>query len=141
MFKGVPKKLPTGFKLIKGWLLGPKVKITGGDLSRVNLSGVDLRGSKINALFKYANLSKANLSSSNLEFMNLEGANLTSANLSYSSCGTGCIFDRATLNGANLTGFKFGYSSMKGIKASFIVGRPSSLPYGYCFVAKSIKTC
>ena len=65
--KGEPKFLPKGYKIVKGYLVGPKVNLTGADLSKADL--------------KEANLFDADLRSANLTDADLTSANLTRADL------------------------------------------------------------
>jgi len=77
----------------KGYMIEPKVDLSGAnlrwanlrwaDLSGANLSGADLNGAYLNG----ANLNGADLSGADLSGADLSGANLSGANLN----GTGCI--------------------------------------------------
>ena len=67
---GIPSKVPAGWVLRQGYLLGP-----AANLSRANLVGVNLRGLNLqSATLSHANLSRANLSSANLLWAQLDGA-------------------------------------------------------------------
>ncbi|MDA7514020.1 leucine-rich repeat protein [bacterium] len=44
---GNPFALPDGFKLIKGYLLGPNANLSGADLSGADLSGIDFSGANL----------------------------------------------------------------------------------------------
>ena len=98
------------------------------DLSKINLSGADLRNANLsefhlwesdlrNANLMYANLlganlSDANLSGANLMYANLSGAILSGANLS------GANLYNANLSGANLSGaglLDYSLSDVKGL--------------------------
>ena len=61
------------YKIISGYIVGPKVDLSGANLSDVNLTGMDL---------SEADLSGANLSNVNLTGINLTGVNLSNADLS-----------------------------------------------------------
>ena len=61
---GTPKALPSNWRLINGYLIGPGANLTGADLSGADLSGADL---------SKANLSHAILTNANLDDVNLSG--------------------------------------------------------------------
>ena len=58
-------KLPGKWKLLNGYILGPRVKLTNADLSNLNLRNLDLSG---------ANLESVNFSGSDLQNSKLSGA-------------------------------------------------------------------
>ena len=64
---GKPKALPTGWKLVDGYFVGPGANLFRADFSHSNLS--------------YANLSYANLNEANLKHANIQGARLSFASL------------------------------------------------------------
>jgi len=68
---GEAAALPSGWKLVKGFLVGSTAQLYGADLSGSDLSGMDL---------SYTSLQNANLESANLTGTNLQGANLNNAN-------------------------------------------------------------
>ena len=59
---GTPKALPSNWRLINGYLIGPGANLTGADLSGADLSGADLSGQLIHAILTNANLDDVNLS-------------------------------------------------------------------------------
>ena len=61
--KGVPASLPDGFKLIKGLILGPKIRVAdSSDLSGSDLAGLNLQGAALpNVNFSGADLSDTRL--------------------------------------------------------------------------------
>lgn len=69
--RGSPLFLPNGWKLMKGYLVGPCANLSGADLQHQNFAG--------------ANLSGVNFSGSNLNGANLTGALLVDANLTQAS--------------------------------------------------------
>jgi uncharacterized protein YjbI with pentapeptide repeats len=85
------------------------VSLNGADLSYANLTNAKLSGrawgqSDFNgANFSYANLTGANLINANLDSANLTGADLTNADLEDALL-DGAILNDVTLTGANLTG-------------------------------------
>jgi len=103
--KGIPLSLPIDYKLIKGSLLGPKIRIyndsfvdlTGADLTGVNLSeaylsGVDLRG---------ADLEKANLTGAKLYAVDFTEAELSNTIFS------DCYLEEPIFKNNNFTGASF----------------------------------
>ena len=97
-------RLPDGWKLVKGYLIGPGANLTDADLSGADLKGDNLTGANLTG----ANLTDANLSDANLSGADLRGANLTKANLT----------------GANL----------KGVISGGITGSNYKLPVGWKLV-------
>jgi len=91
--KNAATRLPAGWFVKNGYLIGPGANLAGASLISVDLSGTDLTGVSFNG----ANLSQANLSNTNLTGVNINGtilnyANLTGAtltNLYEGGCGTG----------------------------------------------------
>ncbi len=67
---GTPSALPSGWKLVDGYLIGP-----GADLSKASLSGANLTGDNLTS----ATLTDATLTGANLTDANLTGANLAGA--------------------------------------------------------------
>jgi uncharacterized protein YjbI with pentapeptide repeats len=100
-----------------------------------------LSGSTLNVYFIGSSLVGARFSNSNIAFSNFSKANLASANLDSANCGAGCIFDSSKLTGANVNKLKFGFSSFANVVSSRLIGKPASLPRGYCLVNKSFKKC
>jgi uncharacterized protein YjbI with pentapeptide repeats len=69
-FKGKPANIPTPWKIVNQYLIGPRANLSG-----VNLAGADL----INTNLVGANLAGANLTDANLRGVDFTGANLTDA--------------------------------------------------------------
>ena len=111
---GHPSGLPTGWKLLHGFLVGPGANLSGANLASLNLSGADLTG---------ANLQGTSFYSTNLSHANLTAANLASASLSY----------------ANITGTRFANALMKGVISSYEVGQPAALPANWQVVDGSYE--
>ena len=95
--KGVPSRLPVGWALIGGYLLGPGADLSGAILSKLNLKNLDLSDAKLPlAQITESDLTNTNLSGANLNYVTLLKSNVTGVNLSDTSL-TG-IYSR-TLNG------------------------------------------
>ena len=45
--EGTPESLPTGYKIISGYLIGPGVNLSNIDLSTFDLSGLSLKGANL----------------------------------------------------------------------------------------------
>jgi uncharacterized protein YjbI with pentapeptide repeats len=103
---GTPASLPTGWRLVSGYLIS-----TGADLRYADLTGADLSGYDLNG----AQLRGANLTQANLTNATLIGADLTRATLT-----------QATLSNANFSG-----ATMPVITSGGVVGAPSALPAGF----------
>jgi len=69
---GSPKGLPESWKIAGGYLLGPRARLNGKDLSGLDLSFANLDSAEL----EYANLSSAILNGTNLSGTRLSGANL-----------------------------------------------------------------
>jgi uncharacterized protein YjbI with pentapeptide repeats len=80
---GTVTGLPSGWKLINGYLVGRTARLYGADLSGADLSGMDLTSTYL----ALANLSSSNLSGTKLYAADLWSANLSGANLSGVSSG------------------------------------------------------
>lgn len=76
----------------------PRCNLSGADLTKLNLTGANLRGADLSS----ATLSQANLTNADLTGANLEGAVLNSANLSGASL-TGANLKSASLENADLS--------------------------------------
>jgi len=102
---GIHVVLPTNWRLVKGYLIGPAANLSGVDLSNTNLTNADMS----NAILTGANLTSAILNNVNLSGALLNGANLTDATLGNADL-TG-----AQLVGTNLTGAKFTGANLTGV--------------------------
>jgi len=124
---GTVTGLPSGWKLVNGYLVGRTARLYGADLSGADLSGMDLTSAYLAA----ANLSSSNLSGTKLYAADLWSANLSGANLSgVSSGGIGSgpsslpdswhfirgylVGPRANLDGADLTNLDLSYWDFSG---------------------------
>jgi len=67
--------LPSGWRIVNGYLAGPQANLDSAQLADADLSGLDLR----NTSFIGADLSRANLTNCKLDFANLSKAKLTNA--------------------------------------------------------------
>ena len=70
---GPPASLPTDYQFINGFLIGPRVQLSGEYLAGLDLADMDLTG----AILTYANLDQATLTATTLTNANLTGATLT----------------------------------------------------------------
>ncbi len=105
--EGTPSRIPAGWHLIKGMLVGPGANLYGVDFSGMDLRGYDLSG----AYLAGADLSDADLTGSNLIGTSLAGADLSRANIS-----------DTMLSGADLTG-----ATLLGIRAQGLLGKPDGI--------------
>ena len=123
---GTPKSLPTDWKLIDGYLIGPRtdlanVVLNTVDLKDVDLSDANLTGSSILGVnLTGANLTGADLSGATIAYTNLTTSNLTNADLKSAALGIS-VLTHAKLAGANLTG----------ITSRKLSGTPATLPAGW----------
>ena len=104
-----PITLPREWKIINGYLIGPKANLSNAQLSDKNLTQFNLSGANLNG----ANLSGANLSGANLQGANLQGANLQGANLSKTTL-AGADFNGADLSRAIIAGANFNEATLAG---------------------------
>jgi uncharacterized repeat protein (TIGR02543 family) len=116
--------LPTGWKVISGYLVGSNADLSFASLYNKNLSGMDLSGARLN----YADLSESNLTGANLTNAKMNYANFTSANLSDAILVSSQL-DYANLHRATLTGSDMSGSSMFGANMTdAIVGSATGIP-------------
>ena len=106
--KGTPSKLPSGWGVAYGFVIGP-----GANLKAARLVGL--------------NLTARPLSSVSLKGADLSGANLTGANLG-----------KAALAGTNLTKADLSKVNLAGVKAVSLIGKPKALPRGFKLVRGAI---
>jgi uncharacterized protein YjbI with pentapeptide repeats len=88
--------LPTGWKLVNGYLIGPGANLQSANLSNTNLWGgtmtnVNLTGAALNN----ANVSRAKLMNAKLTNAKLTNANLSYANLTGATCPNGVVHGKA----------------------------------------------
>ena len=114
--QGTPQTLPTNYKVVKGYLIGPGVNLTGATLTGANLSNVNLTGATLTG----ANLTGEDLTDFDFTGVNLTGANFTNATL------TNVTLTNVTLTNANLTD-----ATLNGVKSGGIHGTPQTLPTNY----------
>ena len=112
--QGTPQTLPTNYKIVNGYIVGPGVNLSGADLKGATLGNVDLSGADLTG----ATLTNATLYKTNLNNANLEGATLNNVNLV-----------GATLTNANFTG-----ATLNGVKSGGIIGTPQKLPSKYTII-------
>jgi uncharacterized protein YjbI with pentapeptide repeats len=107
---GIPKSLPTGWKLVGGYLLGPSAVMFGAQLKGLDLSNV--------------NLTNADVGNSDLSNSNLSGAILKGTNLANSS-----------LSGTNLTGSTLSGATLVQVRSGGIVGKPLAIPERWSLIS------
>ncbi len=75
--------LPSGYRALRGYIFGPRVKIDVvlDGWSNLDLSATDLSGASLNGNFTFANFSGTNLSAANLIGADLRNANFFATNL------------------------------------------------------------
>lgn len=74
---GVPKNIPTNWRLIEGFILGPSANLNDANLSGVDLRNVNLTGaSLLNVNFTGADLRGAIFTGANIDNSNFTGAKL-----------------------------------------------------------------
>jgi uncharacterized protein YjbI with pentapeptide repeats len=141
---GRPSTLPTGWRLVQGYLVGPTANLTGARLSNANLGGANLTGASLRdatlagvqsgrivgvpsalplkwrLIHGYLAGPGANLSGTDLSNLDLAGVDLTSANLT-----------DGTLSGANVTGTVFTGARLSNLTSGLVTGQPASLPAGW----------
>ena len=95
---GTPSALPSGWSVVSGFLEGPGADFDNGDLTGIDLAGLDLTG----ATFWEADLTDTDLADANL---------------------TGTYFGSANLGGTDLAG-----ATLTGVESGGITGTPAALP-------------
>ena len=120
--------LPSTWKLLGGYLIGPAMNLSGADFTNIDLSNVnctncDLTNTKFPSLqvtsakFDFANLSGAALAATNFVSTSFLGAKLS--NLTFSGVLAKVSFQAADLTGANLSTANFA-----SIASGAIIGIP-----------------
>ncbi|MDA7621686.1 pentapeptide repeat-containing protein, partial [bacterium] len=123
---GTPSALPQGFKLISGYLVGPKTNLSEADLTSADLSNVNLSG---------AELTDVDLSGADLNGVSSGGiigvpSSLPQGFLVVSGylVGPNANLNGANLNGADLSGADLTNAELSGVSSGGIIGVPSVLP-------------
>ena len=106
---GTGYTLPTGWAVIKGYLVGPNNGVTNTDLSGATFGSVDLSGAS-------------------MYYDNLTGAHLAGANFS----GTDLRYDNFA--NVNLTGVDLSGANLAGITSGGVTGTGYTLPTGWAVV-------
>jgi uncharacterized protein YjbI with pentapeptide repeats len=126
--------LPTGWKCIRAFLVGPKARLTeasvgSGDLTYANLSGMSMVGSSfIGVDFSYANLTGLSMNTGGFGESNLTGANLSGGIFS------GVRFLTVNLTSANVENADFSGAIFERITSSQVKGIPKVMPEGWVLV-------
>ena len=131
---GTPARLPTGWSLKAGYLLGPGASFGYIELTNVNLSSVDLT----NATFGYANWRTVNLNGAKLRGADLTHVHASGLTGTPSSLPVGWVIRNgfligpgANLEEANLQGVTWANVNLTGVNSGYITGTPTSLPTGW----------
>lgn len=151
---GVAAALPTGYYLVGGYIVGPRVNLTNAALAYQNLSGIEIRGATISG----ANLTAANftdVSSGSLTAVGttfsseyrvqlgyligpavylreaaLTGAAMTAYDLTNADL-SGAVLTNAVLTNATIAGTKLFNVSVVGLVSGGLKGTAATLPDGY----------
>ena len=134
--RGIPKSLPSGWCLTKGWMIGPGVKLAGVNLRSANLAGVDLSEADIRlAMIEDVDFSNASLHKVLANGLRGEPAKLPANWRVVSGYFVGphsdlrnANFAGADLEGAHLEGSYLHEAILEGSTSGGIVGTPASLP-------------
>ena len=117
---GTPSALPTGWGLVRGYLVGPKANLESANLSRGTLTDLDLSG---------ANLKWANLTSMTITRVNFEGTNLEGAYLGNST------FVDSNINQGNFESV----GCFCNLVSSGLTGSPAKLPDDWVLVGGALQ--
>jgi uncharacterized protein YjbI with pentapeptide repeats len=123
---GLPTGLPSGWRLLGGYLLGPTANLTHADLAGLDLGSVNLSEAVLNGVISGRLTGEPVLPT---DWLLIGGylvgpqANLTNATLS-----------NADLANASLAGAELSGALLSGVSSGGIVGTPSSLPVGWSVV-------
>jgi len=109
--------LPTGYRIVGGFLLGPNVDLSGATLEGLDLTGCDLTGADFSNLRSSGLRGNPTLS---------PGHGLASGHL----VGPGVDLSFAAIHDADLTGLDFTGSTALGLRSSGLSGTPT-LPAGF----------
>ena len=123
---GTPIGLPSGWKLLGGYLVGP-----GANLSNADLTGLDLTGATLTGVVSGGITGTPIGLPSGWKLLGGylvgPGADLTNADL------TSVDLTGATLTGDTLAGAKFAKATLTGVISGGIKGTPASLPSAWHF--------
>lgn len=123
---GLPTGLPSGWRLVRGYMLGPTTNLVDANLAGLNLGSLNLSHANLVGVTSGQISGAPGLPAGwSLVDGYLVGAqaNLTNANLS-----------NADLGGTDLDGTKLSGAVLSGVSSGGIVGIPSSLPDGWMIV-------
>jgi len=136
--RGIPRKLPQGYSMQSGFILGPGVDLSYSDLRKTNLRGLDL--------------SFVNLDHANLDGVSLEGVNLSNA---WGASGIKGVPSKLPKNykiingtlvgpklksitgnlaGLNIQGMDLSDANLSYVSSGDITGKPKKLPAGWMLV-------
>ena len=137
LIKGIPKRLPKGYFLVDGIIIGPDIDIPNNKNNTFNTIILKKKYKKIKITIKNKNknitkeyligpkvdLYRANLTGADLTGVNLTGSDLTSVNLT-----------DVNLTDVDLTDVDLTNADLTGIKSGGIKGIPKSLPNIYVLI-------
>jgi uncharacterized protein YjbI with pentapeptide repeats len=127
--------LPTGWKCVRAFLVGPKARLSealirNSDLSYANLSGMSMVSTGFSGVdFSYANLAGVEMNSGGFGDSNLTGADLSGGNFSFAN------FFNSDLTNADVDNADFSNANFAGIVSSQVRGVPKGLPEGWVLVS------
>jgi len=106
---GGPNYLPQPWLIIRGYLVGPKAKLRGADLSNVTLTNADFSQTDLtNTNFYQANLRSSNFTGAKLQYTNFNYSDLTNANFNGASLDSS-YFEQAKINNVDFTNARLTY--------------------------------
>ncbi|MCX6387241.1 MAG: pentapeptide repeat-containing protein, partial [Solirubrobacterales bacterium] len=117
--EGTPSRLPVGWQIENGALIGPGANLEGADLSGLDLSGINLSGADLTD----ADLGETNLTGANLLLATLAGANLSGTNLK-----------DAIVEGVDLSASDSSDVVLNGVKTGGLKGEFATVPEGWSLV-------
>ena len=141
---GVAKALPPTFRLVGGYLFGPRANLTAARLTGADLSSLDLTGARLdsviftdvnltNSVLRNVYLGTANLSKTVLTGVRSGGIQGIAAGLpsGFNLVSGYVIGPGANLSGEDLSGIDFSSANLAGVTSGGITGVPAALPPAY----------
>jgi uncharacterized protein YjbI with pentapeptide repeats len=128
---GTPLALPDGYRLTKGYIVGPGTKLTSEDSSLVNLMESDISNLSMsdfdaeNVDFSRSQMSNSIFKNSKMGHSIFRGTNLSS------SVFLNTDLSGADFTGSDLTGVEFDAVKFDNVISSGVIGVPKTLPTGY----------
>jgi len=117
---GTPAALPSDWRLIRGYLIGPDANMIGDEFPGADLSGIDLAGAAIGlGSFAGANLSNANLRGAGLGLVGMAGANLSGTDMTNTSL--------SEISSGGVTGVPTGLPAPWVLRGGYLLGPSADL--------------